>query len=384
MSRIEDAKIIIETLLKKGYEAYIVGGYVRDKLLNISNSDIDIATNATPDEVTNLFSKTILTGVAHGTVTVVINSANYEVTTFRTEGNYLNNRKPVTVNFVSSLFEDVNRRDFTMNALALKLDGEIIDYVFGQEDIQKRLIRTVGNPYERFREDALRMLRAFRFVALLGFDIEREALLAINKNSHLMQNISTERIIKEFENLVRGKYFLKAIKLMKEINFQQSIPYFKKGIEITANKEFVPIDFYEFLSICAVTDDYEQIEKLPVLNKIKKEIRIVYEMYFLNITNFTYPLLFRNGLRNCLLTNKLNVFLRNKEDKKKDIMQLYQTMPIKKQCDLKFKGDEIIAFYDKAPGAWISEVLDDICLNVLLGHLENDYEKIRQYLLSKK
>ncbi len=384
MSRIEDAKIIIETLVDNGYDAFIVGGYVRDKLLDIETNDIDIATSATPDVVENLFSKTILTGVNHGTVTVVINNANYEVTTFRTENDYLNNRKPTAVNFVSSLFEDVKRRDFTMNALALNLSGEIIDYVSGKEDIKNKLIRTVGNPFERFSEDALRMLRAFRFVSLLGFDIESEALKAINKNSDLIKNISLERIIKEFEALVRGKDFLKAIKLMKKTNFHISMPYFNKGIDVIADKEFVPLDFYEFLTICAVVDEDDLIENLPILKLLKKEIRIVYEMYTLNITNFTNPILFRNGLRNCLMTNKLNVYLRNNDDKSKEIIEMYQTMPIKKQCDLKFKGDEIISLYEKTPGSWISEILDDICLNVLLGHLENDYEKIRQYLLSKK
>lgn len=376
----KNTKVIIETLNEHGYEAYIVGGYVRDFLLNKENSDIDIATNALPDVVKELFPKTILTGLKHGTVTVCMQDTQYEITTFRSESNYINNRKPDHVAFVSSLEEDVKRRDFTMNALALTIDQQVIDYVGGKKDIADKIIRTVGNPNERFSEDALRMLRAFRFVSTLGFTIESEALLAIKQNAHLMENISFERILIEFDKMMRGTDFLQAIELMISTSFHTYLPTLKKGLEKINETKIVPLDLFEFLTICAVSSSYEQVMELPISNHNKREIRVVYEMFELDIVEYPKPLIFRNGLRNCLLINKINMFFNKTKDKKTDIIEAYQSMPIRKQCDLKFKGDDIITLFNKEPGAWISDILDEVCLKVLIGEVQNEYQVIKDYL----
>lgn len=378
------AKEIIKKLTENGYEAYIVGGYVRDHLLGKVNSDIDISTSALPSEVMDLFNKTIPTGIKHGTITVIIDKFQYEITTFRKETNYLNNRKPENVDFVKSLKEDVLRRDFTMNALALTIDDKIIDYVNGEADIKNKVIKTVGNAFERFNEDALRMLRAFRFVSTLGFKIDDESIYSIKENAHLINNISKERILKEFGIMIKGEYFHSAIKKIIQTNFHKFLPYFEKGIVMIDKKGFKPDDILEFLSFCCACGDINEILKLPIPNYLKSELKIINEMFLVNISDFNKMLIFRNGYKNCLITNKINIYLNNQEDKSDDIIKQYEDMPIYKQCDLKFKGDQIIEFYNKPPGGWISEVLDDICFNVLMGNLENDYEKIRQYLLSKK
>ncbi|QVK16977.1 CCA tRNA nucleotidyltransferase [Mycoplasmatota bacterium] len=378
-----NSKVIIKTLNEHGYDAYIVGGYVRDFLLDKENSDIDIATNALPDVVKEIFPKTILTGLKHGTVTVCLKDAQYEVTTFRTESTYINNRKPDQVAFVSNLEEDVKRRDFTMNALALTIDHQIIDYVGGKKDIEDKIIRTVGNPYDRFQEDALRMLRAFRFVSTLGFTIENEALLAIKQNAHLIKNISHERILIEFDKMMRGTNFLKAIEVLVSTSFHEHLPILKNGLETINKTKIVPLDLFEFLTICAVSSSYEQVMELPISNHNKKEIRIVYEMFELDIIDYPKPLIFRNGLRNCLFTNKLNVFLNHTTDKKTEIIEAYQSMPIHKQCDVKFKGDDIITLFNKEPGSWISDVLDDLCLKILIGEFQNEYQVIKEYLQNK-
>lgn len=383
MSKIEEAKIIIQTLHEHGYEAYIIGGYVRDLLLNKQNDDIDITTNANPEEVTKIFPKTFLTGIKHGTVTVLINKNQYEITTFREESNYINNRKPKQVTFVSSLKDDVTRRDFTMNAVALTVDDQIIDYVNGQEDIENKVIKTVGDPFLRFSEDALRMLRAFRFVSILGFTIEENVLKAIGQNASLIRNISNERIIKEFELMVKGNHLEQAINYMIESNFYCYLPTFEKAIKKMKDTKFKPNDFFEFLAFCSACSSFEQINKLPLPNYLKREIKICDEMYSVNITDFSKLVLFRNGLNNCLVVNKLNVYLNHTKDLKDKIIDDFNTMPIHKQCDLTFKGDDIIELYDKAPGGWISDILDELCLKILLDELENDYQKIRQYLLSK-
>jgi len=383
MSQLQDAKKIIQILNEKGFVAYIVGGYVRDFLLHKLSEDIDIATNALPSEVNALFPKTLLTGLKHGTVTVIYQNHQYEITTFRTEDTYILNRKPEQVTFVSSLEEDVKRRDFTMNALALTIDDQVIDYVGGRNDIENKTIRAVGNPYERFKEDALRMLRAFRFVSQIGFSIDQEALAAIKQNAHLIENISYERIISEFEHMISGNYFLEAIEILVSTSIHTHLISFKKGLEKIIETNFIPKDLFELLTICAVSSSYDEIKKLPISNQIKKEVRIVCDMFELDIKEFTKPLIFRNGLSNCLLANQLNVSIKKTIDKKETIIESYQTMPIHKQCDLKFKGDDIIQLYDKLPGAWISDILEDICLKVLLGQLENDYQIIKSYLVNK-
>jgi tRNA nucleotidyltransferase (CCA-adding enzyme) len=186
---------VMETLEKAGYQAYLVGGSVRDLLLNRQPKDWDLATDAQPPKVRSVFERTAPTGERYGTVTV-LGEIPVEVTTFRKEGRYLDGRRPETVEFSSSLEEDLIRRDFTLNALAAGRDGHVVDYVGGLQDLKRRIIRSVGDPGERFREDALRMLRAHRLVAELGrdFRIEPRTLEAIGANAHLILNVSWERI----------------------------------------------------------------------------------------------------------------------------------------------------------------------------------------------
>ena len=172
---------VLNILNERGYEAYIVGGAVRDILLNHKAVDFDICTSALPDDVRKIFLenkyKVIETGIKHGTVTVSTNNTSYEVTTFRQDGNYLDNRHPENVNFNTSLEEDLERRDFTINALACDKNGVVYDFHDGISDLHKKIIRTVGDPNLRFKEDALRMLRALRFKMILKFDIEENTTL---------------------------------------------------------------------------------------------------------------------------------------------------------------------------------------------------------------
>lgn len=188
-----DVKQILNKLNKHGYEVYIVGGCVRDSLLGRIPHDWDITTNALPNQVKGLFDKTIDTGIKHGTVTVMINGDGYEVTTYRIDGIYSDSRRPDKVDFTSSLYDDLSRRDFTINAIAYNSTEGLIDYFNGAKDINSKVIKCVGNPNLRFQEDALRMLRAIRFSSELGFEIEQNTLDAIINNDTL-KNISQERI----------------------------------------------------------------------------------------------------------------------------------------------------------------------------------------------
>lgn len=233
----KDVKFIIDTLQKNGYEAYAVGGCVRDSILKKKPKDWDITTNAKPEEVINLFDKVILTGLKHGTVTVLINKDGYEVTTYRTDGEYEDNRRPKEVKFVNSLKEDLARRDFTINAMAYNENDGLVDYFNGIKDLNNKVITTVGDPKKRFDEDALRMLRAIRFSAQLNFKVDNNVLNVISILKDNIRNISKERIRDEFNKILinnpRKIQLLKKCGVLEYIipgisdlyNFDQNNPY---------------------------------------------------------------------------------------------------------------------------------------------------------------
>lgn len=197
-----DVEKIISTLEASGHEAYAVGGCVRDCILSKTPHDWDITTSAQPKEVKGLFKKTFDTGIEHGTVTVLIGKTGYEVTTYRIDGKYEDGRHPSEVVFTASLEEDLKRRDFTINAMAYNPTRGLVDLFGGVEDLKKGIIKAVGNPIERFSEDALRMLRALRFAAQLGFDIEPATYEAIKTLAPSLSKISAERIQVELVKLI--------------------------------------------------------------------------------------------------------------------------------------------------------------------------------------
>ena len=190
---------VLEKLKKAGYEAYFVGGCVRDTLLGRDVHDWDMTTSATPDEIMSVFPKCVPTGLQHGTVTVVEAGQMFEVTTFRSDGDYLDGRHPEQVTFVRNLRDDLSRRDFTVNAMAMDAEGNVTDLFGGREDLEKGILRCVGSPETRFREDALRMLRALRFSAQLDFAIETETAAAIERCAVLSASLSAERVRDELE-----------------------------------------------------------------------------------------------------------------------------------------------------------------------------------------
>ena len=197
-----NAEKILHILEENGYEAYVVGGCVRDSILGRTPDDWDITTSASPEQVKELFHRTVDTGLQHGTVTVLMDKEGYEVTTYRVDGDYEDGRHPKQVMFTSSLEEDLKRRDFTINAMAYHPVRGLVDLFHGMEDMQAKIIRCVGNPMERFHEDALRILRAVRFSAQLGFTIEKETKNGIRVLAPNLKCVSAERIQTELVKLL--------------------------------------------------------------------------------------------------------------------------------------------------------------------------------------
>lgn len=200
----QEIDYVLDILINNGHKAYIVGGCVRDLLCGKAPHDYDITTSATPDETQRLFKKTIATGIKHGTVTVIINGEQIEVTTFRTESGYNDSRHPESVDFVREVGDDLARRDFTVNAMCYNHKEGLIDLFNGKDDINNKVLRAVGTPETRFKEDALRILRLFRFAATLGFAIEKQTFNAAVKCAPLLKNISAERIFVELQKTANG------------------------------------------------------------------------------------------------------------------------------------------------------------------------------------
>ncbi len=234
----KDVKYILARIHEANEEAYIVGGCVRDLLLGIEPSDWDVTTSATPERVKKLFDRTIDTGLSHGTVTVMINKENYEVTTYRIDGKYEDYRRPKDVLFTRNLKEDLLRRDFTINAMAYNENEGVIDMYSGLEDLNHKVIRCVGNANDRFREDALRMLRAIRFSAKLGFDIENETYQAISKLAHLIKHISLERVNIELTKTLVSIDPEKMRELVNTGLIQYIIPEFMNIVDMDQNNPY--------------------------------------------------------------------------------------------------------------------------------------------------
>ena len=259
-----DVQYILDVLEENGYEAYMVGGCVRDLILDREPNDYDITTNARPDVVASLFDKVILTGIKHGTVTVVINKENYEVTTYRSDGEYEDSRHPEKVEFVNDIKEDLSRRDFTINAMAYNKKNGLIDYFNGIDDLNNKVIRTVGNPEKRFKEDALRMLRALRFAVQLDFEIDESILKSIKNLASNMKKISKERIREEFNKIIlknpRGIDYLGQCRLLSYVSDE-----LEKAYVCYINEDGSRYDLYDHLIISSCNIEPKLYLRLAML-----------------------------------------------------------------------------------------------------------------------
>ncbi len=263
---------IINMFFENGYEAYAVGGCIRDYLMGRRPKDWDIASNAKPQKIMEIFKEytVIPTGLKHGTVTIIFNNIPYEVTTYRIEGEYIDSRRPSKVEFIEDITMDLSRRDFTINAMAYNKINGLIDPFDGRKDIESKIIRCVGNPNKRFNEDALRMLRAVRFSSELGFYIDRATRNSIKKNFHLLSNISKERITSEFNKiLLSPKPSLGLKELISTDLIEYIIPEIKKTVGFEQHNPYHDKDVFQH-TICVV--DNVECDKVLRLGALLHDI----------------------------------------------------------------------------------------------------------------
>ena len=365
---------VLEKFNEAGYEAYFVGGCVRDYLLNDEFSDIDITTNALPDEVKQIFRKSIDTGIQHGTVTILVNGDSFEVTTFRTEDEYIDHRTPEKVEFVSDLKEDLDRRDFTINAMALDSNGKLYDYHCGERDLRNKVIKTVNNPNERFFEDALRMLRAFRFSSKLGFEIEENTLKAIKNNAELIKFVSIERIVNEFRKLLTGRGNKRSLELLLDSKLNNYIPFLD---EISRIIDFSNYTFCQSLYILSKINDisFEKLKELKLSNKEIKQIKIYEKINEDFSSNVPLEII----LYNYDVNDVTFIASYSNYCDKEDIEKI--KLPIKSFNDIAITSMEIISIIDKPAGPWIKEIIKKLEEDIILYKTDNTKKDILDFLM---
>lgn len=386
---------VLEKIIEAGYEAYFVGGSVRDYLLGLPINDVDIATSASPEEIKSIFPKTIDVGIEHGTVIVLHNHEAYEITTFRTEGKYEDYRRPSEVHFVRSLEEDLRRRDFTMNAIAMDKDGKIIDPFGGARSIEKKEIVTVGDPGERFHEDALRMMRALRFASKLSFSIHPSTIDALKKYGHLLKKISVERICTEFEKLLLGKNYQKALQIMVETKLHNYLPcFYQKGKEILAfSKYFLGENFSieEYWTFLLFQFQLEENEIGPFLKKWKlsnkKISRVKHGLIWLKkrLEQDWDPVSLYDAKKEIALSTEKLVNILNGREACHCISALeerYEALPIKDRSELAVTGKDLMEWRRQRGGPWIETLLRKIEKAVILKEVINDKARIKEMLAS--
>ncbi|MDT2865050.1 CCA tRNA nucleotidyltransferase [Vagococcus carniphilus] len=376
---------IIKKIEQAGFEAYFVGGSVRDIFLNHPIHDVDIATSAFPEEVKQIFKKTVDVGIEHGTVLVLFEHEQYEVTTFRTESTYQDYRRPDEVTFVRSLEEDLKRRDFTMNALAMNLEGKIIDLFNGIEAINKKEIVAVGNPSERFNEDALRMMRGLRFSSQLNFTIEEKTKEAIKEHHALLDKISVERINIEWIKLLLGNYRNKGLLIFIETGCYQYCPGLKNKQKELTNllllDESLVIKSEEiaWLLLCYVLDIENTnhfLRDWKCSNKILQNVNQgMKQLKKRKLEEWSNDDLYRSGEEVVILVEEVRTIL-GEESTLEQVMISYEKLPIKSMKELEVNGKELLAYLDAQPGPWLGEILSTLEEKVLNGELPNNKEKL--------
>lgn len=369
---------VINSIENAGFEAFIVGGAVRDYYLNKKNHDVDIATSARPEEIQAIFPQTIDVGIEHGTVLVLQNGEPIEVTTYRTESTYSDHRRPDAVHFVRNLAEDLKRRDFTMNAMALSQTGDYIDLYDGRKHIDEQLICAVGIAEERFGEDALRMLRAVRFAAQLNFTIEADTFAAIHQQAASIELIAMERIQVELSKIFTASHVAQGIHYLETSGLAAHLP-----------GQFLATAWQEFSSdnrqigwayFCLVNDDVTLLTNYRCSNKDKQFTKLVLE---------AYDCLIRGVKRTELLRFELDVLetayqftkLRNKKVAItwQEVQQQKLALPIQSAKELAITGQDLMMWSAKKRGPWIKEMLEAAVAAVVNDEVANDKQQLKDW-----
>ncbi len=351
------------TVLKKfeeaGFQAYIVGGFVRDWKLRRQTSDVDIATNATPKEIREIFPENCLPKEEYGSVTLFFQGTAFDITTFRREITYQDYRKPVEFEYIDKLEQDLTRRDFLMNTLCMDSSGKIIDHLNAMNDIKTKTIHTVGPSNEKFQQDALRMLRAIRFATVLHFKLSQEVKEAILSNRFLLKKLSYERKRKELDKIFTSKNIRYGISLLLELGLEEylDLPNLPK------------LRYYgDLCGIWAILDT-----KYPFT---KNESQIIHLVQQASKENLKDPrVLYRYDLYVAMIAADIQGI------SKKEITKRYNHLPIQSRKEIALDGNEIMNLLEVKEGPLIKEILEDLEEQILMRKIKNKKLDLKKYIV---
>lgn len=362
MISLESALKVLEEIDFHGFKAYLVGGYVRNHLLGLPSNDVDITTNATPKELMEIFEDSIPTE-EYGSVTIFRKGIKYEITTFRKESNYVDHRRPSEIKYIDDLYQDLLRRDFTVNTICMNKDGEVIDYLNGQDDLNRKIIRSLGDPKIKFNEDALRILRAIRFATILDFKLDDNTKEAIIANRDYLKDLSYERKKEELDKIFSSPNAYKGIELMLELGLDKSLELERLHNVGPTNSSL------GIWSILNVVDIY------PFSNNEKELINMI--NIAMNHNNLDPMTLYKYGL----YANSVAGSIKNIDIKL--ITESYNNLVIHGRKELDITSDEIMEILHRSPGEYMSKIYEDVEHEVLYKNIPNNKESISNYIKTK-
>ena len=355
---------VLTKIEDSGFEAYIVGGYVRDLILGIESTDVDICTNARVKELLDIFADTSATSNEYGSVRINSNNYRIDITTYRKDLKYNGDRKKVEIEYVDNLLEDINRRDFTMNTLCMNKEGFIVDILDGRKDIEDHIIRCVGKIDERLEEDPLRMLRAVRFACVLDFKIEEELYKTLKKKRKLIEKLSMERIKEELTKILVNSNCIKGLKLLRDLNYLEYM-----GISVP--EKVVPV-----ADICGMYSQLEFTKEYPFSKEERNSIKDIKKI--LNYGKIDNNVIFDYGLYISMVAGDILGI------DKEEITLMDKDLPIRRYKDLAITTKEICGVLGIEPNKILNDVMEEIKIKVLDGDLENTNEQIKKYLFNSR
>ena len=359
MNNIEEkALTILKILSENKYESYIVGGYVRDKLLNKVSNDIDICTNATPKEIMEIFPNT--SSPNYGSVNITYKNTNFDITTYRKDIKYDNNRIPVKIKYIKKIKKDLLRRDFTINTICIDKEGNIKDFLKAIPDLEKRVIKTVGNPKYRLKEDSLRILRAVRFATILDFKIEEGTRYYLKEYGYLLKQLSFQRKKQELDKIFISKNKEKGISLLLDLDLD-------KYLDIPNLKNIVPCTDLTGIWAQLNVDDlypFSKVEKKQIQDIRKMLEEDIYDEY--NI--------YKYGLYISTVVYQI------KKENISSLNETYNSLPIHERKELDITGEEIATILKKEPSNYLKNILNDIEKQIIKKKLDNKKDDIIVYI----
>lgn len=360
---LEVALKLIGEITSCGFKAYIVGGFVRDYILGIESNDVDITTNATPKDIREIFEDNCLTGEDYGSVTVVMKGIRFEITTFRKEIGYVDNRKPAEIKYIDDLYSDLLRRDFTINSICMNVDGEIVDYLDGQKDLKERVVKTIGVAKERFEEDVLRILRAVRFATILNFKLDDELVEAIKEKRGLLKKLSYNRKKEELDKIFASPNASRGIELLLELGLDKYLELDNLS-KVTCTTSLIGV-----WAVLDAEDNY------PFSSNERELIDLVKKT--LECNNLDSYALYKYGL----YANSVAGEIKGLDIK--SITEAYNNLVIQSKKDLNITSDDIMNSLNKEPGSYLKDIYKDIEKEVLYRRLDNEKDAIIRYITMK-